>query len=101
MKLNQFKYKTVIDLGFIDEVQSDTNYFNEHGYEYSIITKKLTKLIYIDWCKETKECELIRLDNLKEMNIVARLQIRDINHLHELINFFTNQFPNYDYSKLA
>ena len=98
MKPNQFKYKTIIDLGFTEEYNADKNYFDTHGFDYVIITKKLTKLIYLDWCKETKECELIRIDRLKEMNIVGRLPIRDIDHLNEIINFFTDSKQYTDFA---
>lgn len=90
MKQEKIKYCEVMALGFTEEVQSDKVYFNEHGFDYCIITKDLTKKIFLDWAKETQLCKLVRIDGPKHCNIKAELPIRDLEHLREIINFFTD-----------
>lgn len=88
LRENQFTYKDIIDLGFSVQDEHDVVYERTHGYGYSIINLHLTKKIYLDWEKDTKECTLNRIDNNKDCNILAKLEIRDMEHLMEIINFF-------------
>lgn len=92
MEQEKIKYSEVIALGFTeDDMQSDEVYFNEYGYNYCIITKELTKKIYLDWAKETQLCEMVRIDNTKHCNVKAELPIRNLEHLKEIINFFSDE----------
>ena len=95
---NKIDYSTIMDLGFKAEYPEDKIYFLEHGYNYSIITKYLTKKIYLDWVKDTKICTLIRIDSPKKCNIMAEITIRNIDHLNEIINFFKDEEPDYEYT---
>lgn len=88
MKRERINYSDIIDLGFKEEYSSCNVYFNQYGYEYVIITKKLTSKIYIDWAKETGFCRMYRIDNKKECNIQNEMLINDLQHLKEIINFF-------------
>lgn len=88
LRENQFTYKNIIDLGFIVQDEHDRVYENTHGYCYSIITLDLTKKIYLDWEKDTKECTLNRIDNNDDCNILKTINIRNMEHLLEIINFF-------------
>jgi len=88
MKQEKIKYREIMDLGFEEEVDSDNVYFDEFGYDYCIITKNLTKKIYLDWKKETQLCKLVRTD--KTHNIKAEMPIKNIEHLKEIIDFFCN-----------
>ena len=45
MKQEQINYSDIVELGFKIEPQNDEIYFNQYGFEYCIITKKLTNLI--------------------------------------------------------
>ena len=102
MEQEKFMYSGIMSLGFKEQLVSDKAYFDQYGYEYSMITKYLTKKIYLDWVKETQLCELIRIDNDEEMNIKGRLPIRDIDHLNEIIDFFSDeQKQTHDYSTVA
>jgi hypothetical protein len=83
----EIKYGDIIDLGFEVEECNDPVYFKNHGFQYCIITKKLTKRIYIDWAKETKLCEMIRVDS--EDNIKAKHPIKSLAELKYIIDFFT------------
>ena len=82
-------YRDIMNLGFHEEFCSDDVYFDEYGYQYTIITKNLTKKIYIDWDKPTRKCKLVRID--KDHNIKAELPIRDLDYLKEIINFFCDE----------
>lgn len=87
MKQQEIDYKDIIRLGFTEnEDTNDKVYFNKYGFEYVIITKQLTKDIYIDWPKETRLCEMVRTDS--EGYIESTMPIRDLEHLEVLIDFF-------------
>ena len=89
--MEKINYKPIIDLGFKETYIEDKIYFNQHGYEYTIIQKKLTKSIYLDWSKENKLCKLVRVDSHKNGIIKAELPVKDIKHLKEIINFFCDK----------
>jgi len=92
MKQEQIDYSEIIDLGFDEEiVGSDKAFFRKHGFGYTIITLTLTKKIYIDWEKETKLCQLIRMNSAKKADIMARMPIRNYEHLMEIIGFYIDE----------
>ena len=98
MKQEKIDYDKIMALGFSEEVASDSCYEAEHGYAYCIITKNLTKKIYLDWQKDTKLCKMVRLSKPKTGDIGAELLIKNIDHLKEMINFFSDEVktePNY------
>jgi hypothetical protein len=84
----QFKYGDIMELGFSEEFVSDPVYFHQHGYEYSIVTKWLTKTISLDWDKTTRLCELVRIDSKKNMTIMAKMPMTSLEQMKDLINFF-------------
>ncbi len=87
-------YIDIKNLGF-KEIDGDCQqYFNEFGFDYVIITKKLTKTISLDWSKESQLCEMIRIDNKREQNIVRRIPIMNLKQLTEIIDFFTGTKEN-------
>lgn len=89
MEQEKINYCEIMALGFTEDVQNDSVYEAEHGYKYCIITKQLTKKIYLDWEKDTKLCKMVRLSNHKTGDIGAELPIKNLEHLKEMINFFT------------
>ncbi len=91
MKQEKIRYKDVIDLGFKEQICSDNVYFNEFGFKYAIITKYLTKKIYLDWVKETQLCEIIRINNKRDFHIIKRSPIKNLTHLKEIIDFFSDE----------
>lgn len=98
MEQEKINYDEIMALGFTEEISEDKSYYAEHGFEYAIINKNLTKKIYLDWEKETKLCEMVRLDSPKTGNIKARLPIKNLQHLKDLINFFSDkQEQTFDY----
>jgi len=89
MAQNKIDYKTVIDLGFEREDQTDSVFYNEHGFNWFIVTKKLlSKKIKLDWDCNTHEVKMIRLD--KKKNIIGTLYVETLNELECIINFFKN-----------
>jgi len=62
-----------------EEVCFDSAYKAEHGYSYCIITKELTKKIYLQWQKDTKLCSMFRLSKPKKGEIGAELPIETKN----------------------
>lgn len=84
-------YIDIKNLGF-KEIDGDCQqYFNEFGFDYVIISKKLTKTISLDWSKESQLCEIIRVDNNKHQNIIRRVPVKNLEHLVEIIDFFTGK----------
>ena len=91
-------YDKIMALGFNEQVASDSCYEAEHGYAYCIITKNLTKKIYLDWQKDTKLCKMVRIDSPKTGNVKAETPIMNLEQIKTLINFFSNEprpSPNY------
>ncbi len=89
MEQEQIRYKTIMGLGFKETKVQDNVYFDTYGYDYSIIELELIKNISLSWDKETRLCEMIRIDNEKDGNIIARLPIWSLLDLEEAIDFFT------------
>ena len=94
MKQERIHYADVMALGFTSQLVNDDVYFNEYGFDYCIINKNLTPLIYLDWAKETGLCEMCRIDNEQDARIVKRLAIRDLYHLKEIVHFFSDEKQN-------
>jgi len=90
MEQKKIKYCDVMALKFKTEVSPDSVYFDEFGYEYEIITKQLTKTIYIDWAKETQLAEMVR-GCKKQKDVLNKMPIKDLDHLKQMINFFTKK----------
>ena len=86
MNQKEINYSDIKALGFTEEFAHDQVYFNQYGYEYAIIQKKLTKKIYLDWEKETRLCRMVRQDD--ECNILGTFKIEDLDQLKSIINFF-------------
>lgn len=86
MKQDRIRYRDIMDLGFKEEEYIDSVYFDEYGYPYTIITKKLTKRVHLDWSKETQLCKMVRVD--KEYNIKGEMPIKDLDQLKEFVEFF-------------
>jgi hypothetical protein len=86
-------YSDVIERGFKTKHVSDTAFFNENGYQWMIVTKRLTKRIHIDWDCETHFLTLIRAD--KDDNIKGRIFLTgDLEELDRVIRFFTGNEPD-------
>ena len=85
---NQIFFTDIVDSGFnIQDVEDDV-YMKQNGYKYTINTLYLTTEIYLNWDKETKLCQMVRVDNKNTQNVVAKMPIKGLNHLKEIIAFF-------------
>lgn len=89
MEQEKIKYSDIMSLGFTEEPQNDDVYFDKHGFRWCIITKKLTKRVYLNWNKENQLCSMIRIN--KYHDIKARLPIRNLAHLKEIVDFFSDK----------
>lgn len=89
MGQEKIKYSEVMALGFTEEKIEDQVYFDQFGFDYAMIVKPLTEKIYLDWEKETQLAILYRVDN--DRNIKAQLPICSLEHMEEIINFFTDK----------
>jgi hypothetical protein len=91
MKQEKIEYSKIMNLGFTEEIVKDSVYFNMYGFDYAIIEKQLTPHIAINWAKETQICEMYRVGKKSEGDIVARMNIKTLEELQEVINFFTTK----------
>lgn len=85
----KIEYGAIMALGFEEIIESDSVYFDQHGFEYSIIQLKLSKNIYLEWDKATKLACIIRTK--KKKNIVARRGINTLEELKAIIGFYTKE----------
>lgn len=84
---NEIDYADVVKYGFNEEEINDNVFFNKHGYKCRIISKKLYKKIIMYWHIDTRTAELMKLD--KENNVLSKMDIKNLNHFHEIMEFFT------------
>ena len=83
----RINYADVVELGFNIQRGSDKVYFDEYGFEYEIITKNLSKRIYIDWDKVDGKAKLVSLAKDK-YSIISERPVNNLIHLKEVIDFF-------------
>ena len=89
MTQNKIDYKTVMDLDFKRTDQKDKIFYNKYGFNWFIVTKKLTKRIYLDWDCTTRTVTFKRID--KDYNITGSLDIESSQKLKDIINFFKDK----------
>jgi hypothetical protein len=93
MERKKINYKDVIDRGFKRIPESDKIFFNENGYDWFIVEKKLTKGFSLDWDCKTHFITLIRAN--KESEIKGRIFLTgDLEELDRVIKFFTGDVPD-------
>ena len=93
MEQSKVDYKDVIARGFKRSDESDGVFFDQNGYNWFIVTKDLTKRIFIDWDCETHFLTLIRAD--KDGNIKGRIFLTgELEELDRIIRFFTGNEPD-------
>lgn len=89
MRQERIYYSDVIDLGFKEDKINDGVFYDQYGFEYSIVVKYLTDEIFLDWDKVTGFCEMVRVKNEGE-KILGRMPIKDLTHLEKMIAFFSD-----------
>jgi hypothetical protein len=101
MERQKVDYDEVISRGFKRKDQSDKIFYNQNGYEWFIVTKKLTKTIYIDWDCETHYLTLLRTDK-EQGAILGRIFLTgDLEELDRIIRFFTGNEPDQEIDILS
>lgn len=87
MVTHAIDYKQVIDLGFVREEHPDQIWFNQKGYGYFLVTKKLAKGIYLDWDTEERTVSLVRWKP-KTGDILGRMPLFSMDEIKETIEFY-------------
>lgn len=88
MKIN---YKDVMDLGFEREDINDSIFFDQNGYNYFIVNKKLIEstageTIELEWDSQTKQVTIHRYDS--EANRLSKMDILSLKQLKEIVEFY-------------
>jgi len=78
-------YKEAIDLGFEREDLTDNVWEDIHGFGYFVMTKKLTKYLYLDWNVLSHEITFIK--GGKKGKVISTMEINDQLAI-KLIKFF-------------
>lgn len=86
MKQEKIKYKEIMSLGFKEEIVSDSVYYDDFGYDYAIITKKLAKYKFLQWEKDTRLCVFYKTN--KDHDIVFTKEVKDIDEVKFIISLF-------------
>ena len=86
---NRIWYKDIKRLGFKEDPQTDDVYKDKYGYGYRIVTKQLTRTIYLDWERETGKCYLVRLKKGGKGDVANRMEIMDVESLESIMDFYT------------
>ncbi|MCD6661478.1 MAG: hypothetical protein LT105_15055 [Lentimicrobium sp.] len=85
-------YAKIMALGFFEQFEQDEIYFNEFGFQYSIISMELTPEIHLDYEKETRLCFIYRSKNVNGENFtVNKKPVNNLETLIEIIDFFKNE----------
>lgn len=87
---NKYKvpYSTVKALGFKEQEVEDQVYFNQFGYPYKIITLDLQPCVYVQWHQDTQRCELVRLKDYEEGEILIRTEL-SAEAFCDVMNYFS------------
>jgi hypothetical protein len=88
----KINYQDVIDLGFKRSDESDNIFFKQNGFDWFLVTRNLTKRIYLDWDCETHLVQMIRVD--KEQTIKGRIYIKNLEEVERVIRFFVGDVPD-------
>lgn len=83
-------YQDCISLGFIREnMPEDQVWIDQHGYDFFALTLNVGGGFIFDWDIETGVVVLTREDD--SQRIVDKVEIKNINKLPILINYFSNK----------
>ena len=86
-----FWYEQVQGMGFVRDDYRDSVVFSKTGQHPFFMQRYLMKVrnigeITLQWDYETGKIEMVRCDG--DSNVLGRVEIRDMEHLQEIINFF-------------
>lgn len=87
MKPNDgIRYKDVIDLGFKRQDEHDSVFFDDNGYDWFIVTKKVFKRMYLDWDCEEHTVTLYHED--KDHNVEPIETMCTIEEVRKILRIF-------------
>lgn len=90
-KQEEIKFKDIMDLGFKEEFVHDQVFYEQYGFVYSIVKIQLTDVIQIYWSKTDRTCQLTRIDNPEDGNVKRRANLKNLDEVKDLINFFIDK----------
>lgn len=79
-------YKDVVDLGFQRKEQNDSVFFNQYGFNYYLMNKKLDKKITAEWDINERTVRIIRCN--KTGDILGQIDVANLEELKKYIEFF-------------
>jgi hypothetical protein len=81
-------YKDVLELGFQRKEQNDSVFFNQYGFNYYLMNKKLDKKITAEWDINKRTVRIIRCN--KHGDVLGQINVNNLNELKMYIKFFKN-----------
>jgi hypothetical protein len=104
MKQEVIEYQDFLDLGGVRDSSNCSIFYKQHGHEWFWADIKLGKGFFAHW-----DCEdrLVEIQKIKDGFIVSTLPVKNLDHLKELVAFFTGNQKDEeergvaDYSKMA
>jgi hypothetical protein len=87
---NKYKvpYSTVKALGFEEIEGHDSVWFEQYGYPYKIIQHHLKLDVYVQWHQDTQQCELVRLKDYENGEILIRTEL-SAEAFCDVMNYFS------------
>lgn len=84
--MEKFEYDVLLKKGFKREDCNDTVFFDLHGYNYFIFSKKLSESVYLDWDSVTQNVKIIKHN--ESHNILLNKKIESVEELDFIIELF-------------
>lgn len=86
MKHTPIDYKTCLDLGFKHIHLGDQLFIDQYGFDWFTLDMKVMKKLWFTWDCNTRLVTLIRGT---QKNLRAETPIYNLEHLKQMIDFFT------------
>lgn len=88
-KQEQIEYKTVIELGFKREEMEDDVFTDTYGFNWFLVTYKVTKSITIHWDCNDRTIKVLRCN--KEGAVLGEINLKTLEELKSFINFYKSK----------
>ena len=90
-------YKDILALGFKELIEeSDSIYFDQHGFYYSIISLKLARRVYLYWDKATGFVKLTTLG--KDHSVISNVPLYDLNAVKTVMSAYSKRLKRKRFS---
>ena len=97
MQQQRVNYKDILALGFKETTcDSDSVYFDQHGFHYSIVCLKLAKKVFLYWNKATGFVELTVIG--KDHAVIETIPIYDLKATKTVINSYSKRLKRKRFS---